>query len=258
MKKTLTYDHALNEIIRLALRLEKIFDQIDTIDQSSQHGIMIIIDSILDVARILDRPDLKSKFIQLLSQLYYYLKNNTVEICANDLDKELIMNHLNRLISLFQTQHGYLTYKLHQDHLFAMLWKHAHLPGGPCQTTIPLFNLWSFRPQKEKIVTINNWLKSLQPIKQTVELLLFLSRKIASPKLYTATDSFFQLNLDPKMFKLLVQIKIEGSDIYPKISIGQHRLSIHFYTYIKKDYMFVEEVNKSESIVFKLLCTEIP
>src|SRR5262245_23846452 len=70
MKETIIYDHPLNEVIRVCLRLEQLFQQIDNqLSDMSIFGTRNLINLIINILHILDRPDLKAKLAKELSIL---------------------------------------------------------------------------------------------------------------------------------------------------------------------------------------------
>src|SRR5580658_2671047 len=70
MKDTIIYDQPLNEVIRVCLRLEQLFQQIDhQLSDISTLGSRNVVSFIINVLHILDRPDLKAKLAKELSQL---------------------------------------------------------------------------------------------------------------------------------------------------------------------------------------------
>ena len=72
---TITYEQPVTEYTRLYLRLEFLFDQLEqTIGQTSVDSSKMAMDNILKLINVTDRPDIKSKLTQTLTQQASHLK----------------------------------------------------------------------------------------------------------------------------------------------------------------------------------------
>src|SRR5579871_2818696 len=68
MNETIIFEQPLNEVIRVCLRLEQLFQQIDhQMGDISPLGTRNVITYIINVLYLLDRPDLKAKLAKELS-----------------------------------------------------------------------------------------------------------------------------------------------------------------------------------------------
>ena len=73
MDNEITYEQPLNEVIRVCLRLEQLFQQIDhALDDHSTISTRHLVTLIINALHLLDRPDLKAK---LAKELSHHLTN---------------------------------------------------------------------------------------------------------------------------------------------------------------------------------------
>src|SRR5579864_9452696 len=73
MSDTIIYEQPLNEIIRVCLRMEQLFQQLDhQLHDSSELGTRNVITFIINLLHLLDRPDLKAK---LAKEMNHHLSN---------------------------------------------------------------------------------------------------------------------------------------------------------------------------------------
>lgn len=232
MKETIIYDQPLNEIIRVCLRLEQLFQQVDhQLADTTIIGSRNIICLILDILHILDRPDLKAKLAKELSLLNANLSRygNMPEIDETKLNKLIqeLEEHARNLID----SSGKIGYRLRDIELLNNMRLHLASPGGGCSFDIPLFHFWLEQPAEVRQSLITDWLGDFAQIKAIIVLLLDLVRKHAKIEQKTATHGFYQELLDPQSNLRMVRIGIEPHlHAYPEVSIGRHFLSVRFYS----------------------------
>lgn len=231
MKDTIIYDQPLNEIIRVCLRLEQLFQQIDhQLNDTSTLGTRNVINFIIHVLHILDRPDLKAKLAKELSQLHTTLlryghlpevdpkKFNHLTVQLDELSRSLIDSS------------GKIGQRLREIELLNTLRLHLASPGGGCSFDIPLYHYWLQQPAETRQATVNDWLSDFAQIRTAVALVLELVRNNAKIEQKTAIHGFYQELLDPQSNLRMIRIGIEPNlPTYPEISIGRHFLSVRFF-----------------------------
>ena len=231
MTNTIIYEQPLNEIIRVCLRLEQLFHQIDhamidTSEMGSRNQINLIINTLL----LLDRPDLKSKLAKELSQHLANLKRygHLPEI---DTEKfSLLTKELEEHARILIDSSGKIGYRLRDIELLNMLRMHLASPGGGCSFDLPLFHYWLQQPTEARQQTINSWLADFTQIRNAIELTLDLVRKNAKVEQKTAVHGFHQELLDPQSNLRMIRIEIANNlPAFPEISVGRHFLSVRFF-----------------------------
>lgn len=225
------FEQPLNELIRVCLRLEQLFNQVDhhMVDETS-FGTRTVISVIINILHLLDRPDVKAKLAKELSHQTSLLLQlqNTPEIDQNKLNT--LLHQLNDLVRCFIDSSGKIGQPLRDIELLNNLRLHLASPGGGCSFDIPLYHYWLLQPFQQRQETINSWLEEFSKIRLATELLLKLIREGTKPQPKMAEHGFYQELLDPQTNLRLIRVAVPGDiQAYPEISVGRHFLSVRFY-----------------------------
>lgn len=232
MINTIIYEQPLNEVIRVCLRLEYLFQQLDhQLKDTSLLGTRNVIGSIIHLLQLLDRPDLKAKLSKELVNLHGNLMRfgNMPDIDAQKL-KSLTLQ-LEELSRNLIDSSGKIGQRLRDIELLNNLRMQLANPAGGLSFDIPLNHYWLQQPAEVRQATINHWLSDFSDIKKTVDLVLDIFRKNAKLEKKDATHGFYQELLDPQSNLRMIRIAIsQDTPAYPEISAGRHFLSVRFYT----------------------------
>lgn len=226
------YEQPLNELIRVCLRLEQLFFQIDhQIDDLSPYGTRNTVSGIINVLHLLDRPDLKAK---LAKELGHHLSNlmrleHTPQI--DQVKLRQLLRQLDDLIRCFIDSNGKIGQNLREVEMLNNLRLQLTTPGGGCSFDIPTYHHWLHQPAETRKQTIHNWLEEFNSIKTTVSLILQLVREGTKVQQKNAENGFYQELLDPQSNLRLIRVVIpKNVAAYPEISVGRHFLSVRFFT----------------------------
>jgi cell division protein ZapD len=242
----ITYEQPLNEIIRVCLRLEQLFQQIHhQLDDMSIPGTRNLVNIIINVLHLLERPDLKAK---LAKELSHHLANltrygNRPEIDSNKL--VALTQQLEELSRNLIDSNGKIGHRLRDVELLNTLRLHLASPGGGCSFDTPLYHYWLQQSSEIRTATINNWLSEFTQIKAAIMVLLDIVRRHAKIEEKIAVHGFHQELLDPQSNLRMIRIGIHrSSHAFPEISIGRHFLSVRFFTpdILKRPGQFTENL----------------
>lgn len=231
MKERTIYDQPLNEVIRVCLRLEQLFQQIDhQLTDLSMLGARNAIGFIINVLNLLDRPDLKAKLAKELG----YLLNNLLRYGSlpNIDEKKLnqLTQQLEELSRNLIDSSGKIGQRLRDIELLNTLRLHLASPGGACSFDTPLYHYWLQQSSNSRHEIIKDWLNDFAEIRTTIALILDLVRNNAKTEEKMAIHGFHQELLDPQSNLRMIRIGIpKNVTAYPEISIGRHFLSVRFY-----------------------------
>jgi cell division protein ZapD len=232
IENAIIYEQPLNELIRVLLRLEQLFYQLDyLVTDTSTMGTRNVVSAIIQLLNLLDRPDLKAK---LAKELGHHLSNlmrleSTPQI---DQDKlKALLRQLDNLIRCFIDTNGKIGQSLREVELLNNLRLHLTSPGGGCNFDIPIYHYWLQQPTETREQTIQSWLKEFVSIRTTAMLVLQLIREGTKIQTKIADHGFCQELLDPQLNLRLIRVAIPSMiAAYPEISVGRHFLSIRFYS----------------------------
>jgi cell division protein ZapD len=231
MAEVIIYEQPLNELIRVCLRLEQLFHQIDhQIKDTSALGSRNVIVAILNILHLLDRPDLKAKLAKELTHQMALLSRleNTPEI--DHLKLKEILNQLDELARILIDSSGKIGQNLREIELLNNLRLHLASPGGGCSFDIPVYYYWLHQPAELRTHTIKTWLAEFNNIRLAITLLLQLVREGSRVQDKTAQQGFYQELLDPQTNLRLVRVTMLADiPAYPEISVGRHFLGVRFF-----------------------------
>lgn len=225
------YEQPLNELIRVCLRIEQLFNQIDhQINDHSILGMRNVITFIINLLQLLDRPDLKAKLAKEISHQMSLLMRlqNTQGIDQPKLNH--LLKELEELMRGFIDSSKKIGHNLREIELLNNLRLHMASPGGGCSFDIPVFHYWLRRPMDELQATIKAWLAEFNIIRSASSLILQLVREGSKSHTKTAEHGFYQELLDPQINLRLVRVGLPRAVLaYPEISLGRHFLSVRFF-----------------------------
>lgn len=226
-----TYEQPLNELIRVCLRLEQLFFQVDhQIKDTSIFGTRNMIALIIHILQLLERPDLKAKIAKELTHQMQLLAKleKTPEIDHAKLSE--LLKQLDELGRWFIESSGRIGQSVREIELLNNLRLHLATPGGGCSFDIPVYHYWLQQPAEDRMETIQSWLAEFNKIRLANDLILKLVREESKTHQKTASNGFHQELLDPQTNLRLIRVMVPKNIVaYPEISLGRHFLSIRFY-----------------------------
>jgi len=233
MQPTLiTFEQPLNECIRICLRLEHLFQQFHTslkVHTFSEQNARLAISILIELLNVIDRPDLKSRLTQTLTQNVSTLTQlqQSTHIDQNHLQS--ILTKLDPLTNQLHSTHTKIAEDLRNNDFLSSVRTQVHNPGGICDFALPVFACWLTRDNEEQKQQLETWFKEFSLLESITEIILELTRESAVPEKLIATEAFYQRTLNPNTPVQLIRISLPSAlNLYPELSVGKHRLSIHF------------------------------
>ncbi|MCL5260661.1 MAG: cell division protein ZapD [Gammaproteobacteria bacterium] len=229
--ENIIFEQPLNEHIRVCLRMEFLFQQLAHFMQlDSPWDSRISLNSILEILSLADRPDLKNKLAQALHQ---YLAALTQLEDAAQVDKQKLSHTLTILDDLIDKLNSFSSrfgQELRDSEFLMSIAPRLYTPAGTCGFSAPAYYLWLEQPAEIRKEQILNWSTPLALLKDIVDFLLKLTRQSGSLKSTIAANGFYQANLDQNILYQMIRIELpKPLNLYPEISVGRHRLTIHFF-----------------------------
>lgn len=230
--QAIIYEQPLNELIRVCLRVEHLFRQLDQqIADTSLSGTRNSITAIMSLLNLLDRPDLKAK---LAKELQYYASHLTRLSLSPNIHQEkldLLLHQLEELAHTFIESSGKIAQKLREIELLNNLRLHLVTPGGGCSFDIPVYHYWLQQPIKQRQQSLKLWITEFDSIRTAIDILLNLIRESAKTQEKMAEHGFYQELLDAQNNLRLIRVSVPHSVVaYPEISVGRHFLSIRYFS----------------------------
>ena len=242
------YEQPLNEHARLCLRLEYLFAQLDHSFQSTLNDHQTI-RIILEILQVLDRPDLKNKFLQNLIQYQnmLLLLKKVPEVDVNKLNSTL--KQIDELINELHINKKKIGQELREKEFLKAIQQRLYIPAGTCGFNLPAYQLWLEQDAITRRDQLANWITLLLLVKNVADISLKLIRNSNIFKDVIANGGFYQCNLDPNISYQMIRIAINPDrNIFPEISVGRFRIAIHFFN------LDIDTINKqnSNTVEFKI------
>lgn len=224
------YEQPLNEHIRVCLRLEHLFEQINlNITNPNEWSSRIAILALLETVNVIDRPDLKTKLTKALTQHAATLSQLEILPQVDSSKLKSVLQELDRLIDQLYATQGKIGQTLRTNDFLNSIRQHLYNPGGAVNFSNPSFQLWLQQPAVNRIEDLNTWYAEFDQLRDVVNLLLRLTRQSSLPKEKYADKGFYQQALDPHVSCELVRVEVPvESNYFAEISVGKHRLSVRF------------------------------
>jgi cell division protein ZapD len=218
------YEYPFQESIRTMLRLEQLFDRIGQMlardAPVDHHFALVTLFEIMDVA---SRADLKSDLLKELErhrQQLFALRGNA-QVSQQALDDvvrriELAFDALNQLP-------GKAGQALTSNDWLMSIRSRISIPGGTCEFDLPAYYAWQQRDPAFRRAELTQWVSTMMPIAQALQLLLQLLRDSGSRQKVVAVGGQYQQSLAPGRTYQLMRVRLDPAlNLVPEIS--GHRL----------------------------------
>ncbi len=249
-----TFEQPLNEHTRACLRLEHLFTQAKAnLDSDTVWGSRSALVAIIEALNVIDRPDLKTKLANALSQQAEKLAQLEASPQVDSEKLRKVLHELDRFIDCLHGTKGKISQSLRANDFLNTIRQHLQNPGGACGFNTPAYHLWLQQPTSVRSNDLHAWYQEFEPLHGIISLLLQITRHNASLQTHQAEQGFFQLTLDPNIQFELIRVMLPADKkIFPEISVGRHRLVVRF---LNHDITCRERPPQSrENIAFKLAC----
>ncbi len=250
--QTIHYEQPVNELIRVCLRIEQLFQQIrHHFQQESLWDSRECLQSILEVVSISDRPELKTTLSKELVRHYASLSKLSQIPNVDSTRLGQILDQLGSTVHALNTSQGKLAGALRDNEFLNTIRLQLTNIGGACNVNTPALNFWLRQNSTTQKQQLADWFKHLEPLRDIIALLLKLVRESSISEFKVAPHGFYEVNLDSKQSIQLLRVELPIEEIiYPEISAGRHRSCIRFL-----QPNFNERALKVErEVLFKLTC----
>lgn len=231
MKDLIHYEFPLNERIRLLVRLEQLFAQLDHFRQGATvWDVRSAVFVLIQLVELSNRSDLRSEVMQELDRQITSL--NRMSGLQNGVDHRMLgqaIEHLEALNRNLFAEPGKPGLSLMEDDLFKSLMQRSNLPGGATSFDLPGYHFWLEGSPERRALQINQWIRSFQPVRDAVDAVMNFIRTSALPTREESISGFYQKTLDHTLPYQMVRISLPRTALcYAEISGGRHRFTVRF------------------------------
>lgn len=226
----ISYEFPLNERMRVFIRLEQLFLQLDHfLAGSNIWDNRAAVSTLVDILQVFSRHDLKAETLKELER-----HSNRLNQLSNHegVDTKRLRNILDDLSStskILYSTNGKIDISSLKSDLFQTISQRSSIPGGTCSFDLPSYHYWLEQEKELQLEDLNMWISLFSPIRTAVDLILNFIRRSGGTTKETAHKGFYQATLDQTQPYQLVIIKLlRNNPYFVEISGGKHRLTTRF------------------------------
>jgi cell division protein ZapD len=228
--RLIAFEQPLSERMRTFLRIEFLHSQALLHSRhDTAYGARAAIASLLEILAITGRGDIRADALKELDRhmlrLSHYQRNPGVD-----------SDRLARLMAEIDASRSALTAAgkqflapLRESEFLSAIRHRSSIPGGTCMFDLPDYGYWLNLPGTERSAELRGWLGQLQPLCDSIDQILWLTREASSPTRQIARGGLYNHSFGKEDHCELVRVIVgKGSGLYPEISAGQHRVTVRF------------------------------
>lgn len=253
MSDTIIYEQPLAEKVRSFLRLEFLFELVDhNLKANSAWDTRSALLHMLDIVGLVSRVDLKGELVKELGRYNMLLNGFRDSITVDQGRLGIIRREIEQAVTLLDAYNGQPGQSLRDHELIETVRQRNNQGGGPSSFDVPTLHQWLHRSVDIQKQELEEWYNTLSVLRGAVTLYLRLLRDSVTPEEQIAASGVFNVSFGQQRNVKLVRVVLpEGSELYPEISGGRHRLSVRFM----RNSDFAERSRQTtEDTPFKLAC----
>ncbi|WP_435955224.1 cell division protein ZapD [Dryocola sp. BD626] len=226
MSTQILFEHPLNEKMRTWLRIEFLIQQLEvSLPITESADALHFFRNIGDLLDVFERGEIRTDILKELERQQRKLLSWS-EVPGVDMQRiDSLRAQLKERGSVLMSAPR-IGQTLREDRLIALVRQRLSIPGGCCSFDLPTLHIWLHLPQAQRDEQVNFWLASLQPLRQSLDLLLDIIRNSAPFRKQTSLNGFYQDNGDDAdLLRLQIDLAYQ---LYPQISGHKSRFAIRF------------------------------
>ncbi|MGH8396991.1 MAG: cell division protein ZapD [Gammaproteobacteria bacterium] len=251
----LVYEQPLSERIRTFLRLEFLFEQCEHhVNLTSPWDSRSAIAAILEIGSLLTRGDVRTEVLKELERCLLFLNRLTGSPEVDSARLQSVLTELDTLRNAMNGDGRQLGLGLKENEFLNTIRNRMAIPGGTCQFDLPVYHAWLTQTHAKRIRDLQHWLEEIRPLRDTINLLMALTRESALPTRETAEQGMYLRIFEGPACPLVRVMVPATSGVYPEISAGRQRITIHFLERHEADGRAQQT---KRDIGFKLVCCQL-
>jgi len=218
------YEYPFNESIRTMLRLEHLFDRLGQLIEREapvdHHHALATIFEIMDVG---SRADLKSDLLKELEKhrLQFAGYRGNPSISEQVLDD--VLGRIDGAFARLNQVSGKAGAALASNEWLMSIRSRISIPGGTCEFDLPAYYAWQQLEPGRRRSDLLQWVGSLMPLAEALQVLLGLLRESGTPQQVVAVSGQYSQSLPAGRVYQLMRVRIDKAlHLVPEIS--GHRL----------------------------------
>jgi len=221
----ITFQIATHFLSRIALRIECILDIIQQACYESHQVIhRYALKNLIDLLEIIEKPELKSRFLKELMRIEYVLTKSNSFVNNN------LVNHLAKQIHVLSHTTGSFSRNINELSFLKSIRQIYQPNSKDCEFNSPQLLMWLDLPFDKRQQEFAEWIDALTDLGKTVHIYLSLLRSTTFTSHICTKNGYYQYSLPPKIPCHLILLRIDKTlNIIPKLQVGHHGLTIRLY-----------------------------
>lgn len=223
------FEHPLNEKTRIYLRVEALMRQMHhSASFADAHQYNQFFRSIFDLLEIFEQIQLKAELAKDIEKQRLAYKS---WLNVDGVNQEKLLAVLEELDGVHKRLMAAERFgrTLKEDRFLGSIRQRFNLPGGTCCFDLPALHYWNHLPLEIRKKNAQEWMDTLQPLSESLNLWLQLCRETGYFKPQMARNGFFQSDAEEANI-LRLNIPLD-SGVYPMISGHKNRFAIKFMSF---------------------------
>ena len=225
----ITYEYPFNERIRTLLRLEDLLQRCAHFcdsDNPLQHHAALL--TLFDTIEVAGRSDLKVDLVQELErqrQILMSFRDNP-DISEDALHEAL--KEIEQASSSMLVMKGRFGQHLRDNEWLMSIRSRASIPGGACEFDLPSYHYWLNRDAESRRRDLETWVKPLEPIRESLLIVLRLLRSSGRAEKQDARAGAFSMTMSGSTAQM-IRIRVARTEAaIPEVSANKYALNIRF------------------------------
>ncbi|MCO7223980.1 cell division protein ZapD [Pleionea sp. CnH1-48] len=225
------FEHPLNQPMRNFLRLESMLRHLsqsifEGTRDNHQSAVLVLI-KLLDT---LTRGDIKGELIKELEIQQHHFQQLVDNPAVDSVKLKNFLKQLEKLHHWAINSKGRIGDELRRQPFIESLVKKEGLLAGATSFDSPELCRFIALSEKSRKEYFKQWMTQLNGLRTSIEVLLRLTREMSAFEPVTAPLGDYLIE-KPDLGASLLRIALPAdSRVFPEVSAGKHRISIHFYT----------------------------
>ncbi len=230
MNDEIVYEFPLNERIRVFIRLEQLFLQLDHfLTGTTIWDKRSAVNTLLTILTIFSRNDIKTEVLKELDRHTSKFRQLEKSGAVDPESIKQLMQQITEISGHLYQANGKIGVATMKCNLFQDISQRSTIPGGTCSFDLPGFHYWLEQGDKTQYKNLDIWTRPFIYIRQAIVLILNFIRNSNHAEPFQAEAGFYQSSLNSAMPYQLLRVGIERSQpCYAEISGGKHRFTIRF------------------------------
>ena len=226
----ISYEFPLNERMRVFIRLEQLFLQLDHfLLGTSIWDTRAAVNTLVDILQVFSRHDLKAEILKELKRHSNRLNQLSEHEGVDNTRLSSILSELNSASKELYASNGKIDLASMKSDLFETVTQRNNIPGGTSSYDLPSYHFWLEQPREVQNENLQIWTNQFSPIRTAVDLMLNFVRLSGINTHETAHNGFYQTTLDQAQPYQIVIVKLLRTVPYfAEISGGRHRFTTRF------------------------------